>query len=136
MTQQTAVTTKKYDSVFECPRCSGQGYIQAFSHIKSGVCFLCGGAKVIEIKKKYPKSDKLVCRFTKGHCNMYDANWKLEWVYREAIGVSFDGGYEYSFATLITAENKESMRSLWLWCKQNGAEMLVEDEDARSPNDE
>lgn len=131
MTLAIAVTNKKYDFVFECPRCSGQGYIQAFSHIKGGVCFLCGGAKVIEINRQYTKKDKIVCRFVKGHCHQYDENWKLVWHYREAISVSFDGGYNFQ-GNMITDENKQQMRSLWLWCKQNNAEMIIEDEDKKS----
>jgi len=27
----------------ECPKCNGSGYINAFAHIKSGECFVCGG---------------------------------------------------------------------------------------------
>ena len=30
-------------SLLPCSRCDGSGYIRAFSHIKSGRCFLCGG---------------------------------------------------------------------------------------------
>lgn len=26
-----------------CPRCSGNGFISAFQHIKAGECFACGG---------------------------------------------------------------------------------------------
>ncbi|RUR74883.1 hypothetical protein PCC6912_50610 [Chlorogloeopsis fritschii PCC 6912] len=129
MSLTTAVTTKKYDSLIECPRCCGQGYIQAYSHIKGGVCFLCAGAKVIELRKKYIKKDKIVCRFIKGHCHQYDANWKLQWVYKETISVSFDGGETFEFVRTIEDNNREQMRSLWLWCKQNGAEMLQKNKD-------
>lgn len=29
-----------------CPKCMGSGRISAFSHIKAGVCFSCGGSGV------------------------------------------------------------------------------------------
>lgn len=34
----------------ECPRCSGVGYLLAFSHIKKGLCFLCAGAGNCDVR--------------------------------------------------------------------------------------
>lgn len=31
-----------------CPRCNGKGYIGAFAHVESGLCFCCKGNKVIK----------------------------------------------------------------------------------------
>lgn len=36
----------------ECQRCSGNGHINAFSHIQGGVCFSCGGSKVKTVRVK------------------------------------------------------------------------------------
>jgi hypothetical protein len=33
----------------KCPKCDGRGRIEGFSHIETGKCFGCGGAKVIEV---------------------------------------------------------------------------------------
>lgn len=30
-----------------CPKCDGNGYINAFDHVAGGVCFRCMGAKVV-----------------------------------------------------------------------------------------
>ncbi len=35
----------------ECTRCGGTGIIAQYGHIFSGVCFKCGGAKVIAYRK-------------------------------------------------------------------------------------
>ncbi len=35
-----------------CPRCAGDGRISAYTHVKAGVCFRCGGAGTITTK--YP----------------------------------------------------------------------------------
>ena len=29
----------------DCERCDAKGYLEAFKHIKGGVCYACGGAK-------------------------------------------------------------------------------------------
>lgn len=34
--------------VRRCPKCGGKGYIDYFSHIQGGVCYLCGGSGVHE----------------------------------------------------------------------------------------
>lgn len=40
----------------ECPRCmNGKGHIRAFSHVRGGVCFKCGGAGYVE-RKTAPKA--------------------------------------------------------------------------------
>lgn len=38
-----AVTTTAAKKSLACNRCSGRGYISAFSHVQGGVCFKCGG---------------------------------------------------------------------------------------------
>ena len=35
---------------YTCPRCSGTGHLRHFSHIDSGICFLCSGKKVVDAK--------------------------------------------------------------------------------------
>ena len=40
----------EFDKV-TCSRCAGAGYFRAWSHIKSGVCFRCGGAGTTLTKK-------------------------------------------------------------------------------------
>ena len=54
MTTQQATQTK-IEECFECPRCDGRGFMDEFSHIASGRCFLCGGSKKISLKTVYPK---------------------------------------------------------------------------------
>lgn len=43
--------TDELSQVVECPKCTGQGRFEHFAHIADGVCFLCGGARQIEIRK-------------------------------------------------------------------------------------
>lgn len=137
MTSATATLIKKsakagkIDSVFECPRCNGKGHLPEFRHVKNGVCFLCAGEKTISLKKRYPKKDAIVCTVLKGMCSQYTDNTftKLEYVYREAINISFDGGVTVLFAKLIDDSNRSEMRAVWKWAKDNGATMILEEKD-------
>jgi len=35
-----------------CPRCDGNGHIEAFGHYADGICFLCYGRKTIEVDRE------------------------------------------------------------------------------------
>lgn len=37
------MNTTQTTATYECPKCSGTGRIQAFSHVSTGTCFACGG---------------------------------------------------------------------------------------------
>jgi hypothetical protein len=32
-----------------CSKCSGEGMIPEYTHVQSGICFQCGGAKYVEL---------------------------------------------------------------------------------------
>jgi hypothetical protein len=49
-------------SLLPCPRCDGSGYIQAFSHIKSGRCFLCGGAGDLGSFEHIPATERQIAK--------------------------------------------------------------------------
>lgn len=45
----------------DCPRCvNGTGRISAFSHVKGGICFKCGGRGKITLKRKPRPSMRFV----------------------------------------------------------------------------
>lgn len=46
------ITKKAKTEIVECWKCLGSGYIKAFSHIESGVCFTCGGTGKKETRVK------------------------------------------------------------------------------------
>ena len=101
-----------------CPKCNGRGVLQEFSHIKSGSCFLCGGAKNINSTHKFQQKKKLkapIVEFIKA------ANDRCS----DAIEVWFDGKYGYGSQIFerITEDNKLEMRELWMFFKNNGAIM-------------
>lgn len=37
--------------MMECPRCGGEGVISQYGHISAGVCFRCGGSRVVPYRK-------------------------------------------------------------------------------------
>lgn len=44
----------------ECPRCGGEGVISQYGHISAGVCFRCGGSRVVPYRKPTaPKAAKV-----------------------------------------------------------------------------
>lgn len=117
-----------YDSMFDCPRCEGKGKIAEFRHIKGGICFLCNGAKKINKTVKYNRKGNLICQFTKGHVtNWYPDKGTIR-EYREVISFSFDGGRRFDGGFFVTDENKEERRDLWRWFKNQGAEMIFNNE--------
>lgn len=119
---------QKFDSVFECPRCNGKGFIPEFRHIKDGTCFLCCGAKKIAFNTK---NNAVVQKKTQVVFKRYEAyKTGVGMVTVEAIEVwmnskigmqSVGGGY-------INDENREEYRLMWSYFKANGAEMIVKDE--------
>jgi DnaJ-class molecular chaperone len=40
----------KLDTVFDCGKCSGKGYINGLTHYANGVCFQCDGSGKIDFK--------------------------------------------------------------------------------------
>lgn len=114
----TAIKTTKTDSVFDCPRCDGRGHINEFRHIKNGVCFLCAGAKVIEMKAPSKKVIEKKTQVVLIRCHAY-----------EMIEVWMNGtrGLESVFCRYINDGNRDELRRLWAWFRANGAKMIVKE---------
>lgn len=46
--------------MMECPRCGGDGILPEYGHISAGVCFRCGGSRVVPYRKpSAPKPAKV-----------------------------------------------------------------------------
>jgi len=108
---------------------AGKGRIDAFNHVQGGICFLCNGSKAIDASKRYPRKDKIVCEVSKGFVTHFTKDWQSTKVYRECISLSFDGGRSTTFGRMITDQSRSELRGVWLWAKNNGATMIVNDED-------
>ena len=105
---------------FECPRCSGKGWLPEFRHIKNGTCFLCNGNKTIKVGSQLNlgKGRKPRVAFKKAN---------TEYKVGEAIEVWFDGKYGYvkEFVMYINEGNRQELRDLWKCLKDNGAIMQI-----------
>ena len=56
----------------DCGKCLGRGYIRAFSHIKGGVCFDCGGAGF----KLYKNAPRPSVKFAIGTAETFPIFWR------------------------------------------------------------
>lgn len=65
-----------------CPKCDGKGHISGFGHIANGVCFMCNGAKEIEVDL-----DELRSEISEG--NRIKAEWILNSTPESYEGLSF-----------------------------------------------
>lgn len=105
---------------FECPRCSGKGWLPEFRHIKNGTCFLCNGNKTIKVGSQLNlgKGRKPKVVFKKAN---------TEYRVAETIEVWFDGKYGYvqEFVMYINDGNRQELRDLWKCLKDNGAIMQI-----------
>lgn len=54
---------KSAGSFIPCPRCTGSGYFNCFSHINNGRCFKCGGTKTVPANNAAKNSRALVSKF-------------------------------------------------------------------------
>ena len=72
----------------ECPRCSGNGYIQAFAHVEAGICFKCRGIGTVEIAKAQAKLSA-------------DTRKKAEWILNTDASVFS----KLSYAKLLAIRN-------------------------------
>lgn len=54
MTTSAVRTAKRNSDTCPCPKCDGQGFIRAFAGIANGICFTCGGTKVVKVGRFKP----------------------------------------------------------------------------------
>ena len=123
------------DSVFDCPRCLAKGYIDGFSHVLNGICFLCKGDKQITRSTSY-SGNGLVLYYTKdwywGH-KSYDHS-KPEWIRRHLVNLSFDGGNTVDQAYFVD-DNPGLARAVYRWALDNGAQLVKKVDDCAAPPD-
>lgn len=110
-----------------CPRCSGTGELPNFRHVENGRCFLCDGARVIDVKDiPFTPHETVVCY--QDNRNVTE-NWGQEWplsarIERFSIVVNGGGfmpnGWDY--VTAVTEENRNALRELWIHAKRSGCE--------------
>ena len=132
-------TKQSLENTIPCPRCDARGFIPEYSHIASGRCFLCGGAKVIDKKAQYGRKG-LICKVGRGYVNFLHPTVGGAYVrkFRTCVVLSFDGGYNYvgvksAPPVIETKPDKnnpelEAIRDVWRWAKQAGAEMIYEED--------
>lgn len=120
--------------ILECPRCDGKGRLEAFSHIRSGLCFLCAGAKTVNLSDKIKTSkDERTVTYKKGETEYRERNsktglvkWKTD--YYEYIRIDWGSKNEGENTSdlVINDGNREHLRSVWSWLKQNNFKMIIE----------
>lgn len=142
MSNQVLKSTRNVKTVnehIECPRCLGKGWLPEFRHVKGGICFLCGGAKVITPRSK-GNAKTMELYVIQGTVNMYHPVVKGAYVkkFRTALVVSFDGGRSrMSVPGLPVIEGKrekndpelQRFRQFWRWVKDNGGQCYFQDQD-------
>lgn len=64
-------TSKAEKIAIQCPKCCGQGSIDAFGHVANGICFCCKGARVVYVTEA-KKNDMM----------SPEAIQKAEWIMR------------------------------------------------------
>jgi len=125
-----AVETK----TIRCPRCGGSGEIEAFRHVASGVCFLCDGEGAIEacdIAKVAGRGIVLVMNYDDTRNAASDATCEGRPVVRqETISIMANPSAESRNQTTLWAagwvlsdENREALRALWLAVESVGGTM-------------
>lgn len=125
----------KIDTVFDCPRCLATGKIDAFSHVKGGICFLCGGDKQITRDTSYRRPG-LVLFYTKawywGHRS--DDHAKPEWLHKHLVNLSFDSGNSVEVGFHVD-ENPSLARAVYRWAIDAGAKVVKQvDENRLAPD--
>ena len=110
-----------------CPRCSGTGELPKFRHIENGRCFLCEGAKVINVKDiAFEASGTCVCyqdnrNLTECWGEVVPINHRIERFSIVVNGGSFmPNGWDY--VTEVTDSNRNELRALWSHAKRTGCE--------------
>ncbi len=113
----------------ECPRCNATGKLPQFSHINNGICFLCNGAKMIEIHDllmdasvevtltyhDYRKFDGLT-----GRGDYLKPEQKVEHISMVVNPANGQGSTLWSKWYTVTEKNREALRRLWIHAKENG----------------
>ena len=112
----TQLAAQSFDSVFDCPRCSGKGYLDHFNHVASGRCFLCGGSKKVTLKERNNKGEYHCDHYVNHGHNQLCITW-----------AETDGRVRSIVAKEITPQNRDEMANLWKAAKAAGVKCSQRD---------